>query len=96
MEQVATDARQSLRTIPASKPARASNLPEEAVQMGLTQREWEVLQLLAEGLTNAQITQRLVISVVTVNSYLRSIYGKLGVSTCTAATRFALDHHLPS
>jgi DNA-binding NarL/FixJ family response regulator len=54
----------------------------------------EVVQLLAEGLTNAQIAERLTLSTVTVNAYLRSIYQKLGVSSRTAALRFALNHHL--
>jgi len=43
---------------------------------------------------HAQIAEELVLSVVTVNSYLRSIYSKLGVTSRTAATRYALDHHL--
>ena len=62
--------------------------------VGLTRRELEVLRLLAEGLTNAQIAGRLVLSTVTVNAYLRTIYSKLGVSSRSAATRYALDHHL--
>ncbi len=61
---------------------------------GLTKREAEVLRLIARGLTNAQIAEQLVISPVTVNSYLRSIYGKLGVSSRTAAMRYAIDHNL--
>ncbi len=62
----------------------------------LTPRELDVLQQLAQGLTNAQIAEKLELSVVTVSSYLRSIYKKLGVSSRTAALRFALDHHLIS
>ena len=61
---------------------------------GLTKRELEVLQLVAQGLTNALIAEQLVISYATVNSYLRSIYSKLGVSTRTGAMRYAVDHHL--
>jgi DNA-binding NarL/FixJ family response regulator len=64
------------------------------MEIGLTRREQDVLRLLAEGLTNAQIAKRLVLSTITVNSYLRTIYSKLNVSTRTAATRYALDHHL--
>jgi len=45
----------------------------------LTERELEVLQLLAEGLSNAEIGQRLFISLPTVKSHTRNIYGKLGV-----------------
>lgn len=45
----------------------------------LTDRELEVLQLLAAGMANAEIAERLVIAVGTVKSYTANIYGKLGV-----------------
>jgi len=61
---------------------------------GLTTREMDVLRLLAQGLTSAQIAARLVIGVVTVNSHVRSIYSKLGITSRAAATRYALEHHL--
>jgi predicted ATPase/DNA-binding CsgD family transcriptional regulator len=61
---------------------------------GLTAREVEVLRLLAQGLTSAQIAERLVIGVVTVNFHVRSIYSKLGVTSRAAATRYALEHNL--
>jgi ATP/maltotriose-dependent transcriptional regulator MalT len=60
----------------------------------LTKREQEVLKLLADGLTNAEIAAHMVLSVVTVNSYLRSIYSKLGVSSRTRAVRYAYDANL--
>ncbi len=60
----------------------------------LTRREVEVLRLVAEGLTDAQVAQKLVISSGTVSWYMRSICGKLGVSSRTAATRVALEQHL--
>ena len=60
----------------------------------LTPREMEVLRLLAQGLTSAQIAERLVIGVVTVNFHVRSIYNKLGVTSRAAATRYAMEHHL--
>lgn len=60
----------------------------------LTPREKEVLRLLAQGLSSASIAKRLVISLVTVNSHIRAIYSKLGVSSRSAATRFAIEHHL--
>jgi predicted ATPase/DNA-binding CsgD family transcriptional regulator len=65
-----------------------------AYPAGLTVREVEVLRLVANGLTNAQIAQQLVISTRTVNAHMRSIYNKLEISSRTAATRFAIDHHL--
>ncbi len=61
---------------------------------GLTAREAEVLRLLAQGLTDAQIAEMLVISPRTVNSHLTSIYSKLGVSSRAAATRYAMEHRL--
>jgi DNA-binding NarL/FixJ family response regulator len=53
-----------------------------------------VLQLLAQGLTNPQIGERLVISPRTVHAHLRAIYGKLEVSSRSAATRYAVEHGL--
>lgn len=52
---------------------------------GLTAREIEVLQLVADGLSNAEIADRLVLSQRTVHAHLRAIFEKLGVSTRTAA-----------
>jgi non-specific serine/threonine protein kinase len=60
----------------------------------LTSREVEVLGLVAEGLTNAQVAQRLFLSPRTVQRHLNSIYHKLGVSSRAAATRFAVEHGL--
>jgi DNA-binding NarL/FixJ family response regulator len=57
--------------------------------LGLTRREREVLELVAEGLTNAQIAGRLWISCKTVGHHLESTYAKLGVHTRTAAVRVA-------
>ncbi|GAC1405137.1 MAG: hypothetical protein NVSMB49_24240 [Ktedonobacteraceae bacterium] len=61
---------------------------------GLTSRELDVLRLLAMGNTDAQIAERLVISPRTVNGHLASIYAKIGVSSRSAATRYAIHHHL--
>jgi DNA-binding CsgD family transcriptional regulator len=61
---------------------------------GLTAREVEVLRLVAEGLTDAQVAEHLVISLRTVNAHLTSIYQKIHVSSRSAATRYALEHHL--
>jgi predicted ATPase/class 3 adenylate cyclase/DNA-binding CsgD family transcriptional regulator len=61
---------------------------------GLTSRQVEILRLVAQGLTDAQIAEQLIISPRTVNSHLTSIYGKIGVSSRTAATRYAIESHL--
>jgi DNA-binding NarL/FixJ family response regulator len=61
---------------------------------GLTAREIEVLRLVTLGLTYAQIAEQLVISPRTADAHLRSIYGKLGVNSRSAATRCAFQHQL--
>ena len=60
----------------------------------LTTREVEILHLVAQGLTNAQVADKLVISPRTVNWHLTTIYNKLGVSSRSAATRYAFEQHL--
>jgi len=62
--------------------------------MGVTAREVDVLRLVAEGLTDAQAAEKLVLSPRTISSHLRSIYNKLGVNSRVAATRFAFENHL--
>ena len=57
----------------------------------LTEREIEVLQLVAEGSSNSEIAKRLHISQATVKSHLIHIFGKLGVSDRTAAVTTALQ-----
>jgi DNA-binding CsgD family transcriptional regulator len=61
---------------------------------GLSAREVEVLRLVARGLSDAQVAAQLIISPRTVTSHLSSIYNKLGVSSRSAATRFAVEHQL--
>lgn len=61
---------------------------------GLTEREAEVLCLVAEGLSNADIAQRLSLSIHTVKVHLRAIFSKLDIKSRSAAARFALDHKL--
>jgi DNA-binding NarL/FixJ family response regulator len=61
---------------------------------GLTPREIEILRLVALGLSDQNVAERLVISPRTVNAHLTSIYNKLGVKSRAAATRFAVEHGL--
>ncbi|NLE22789.1 MAG: response regulator transcription factor [Actinobacteria bacterium] len=60
----------------------------------LTARERQVLALMADGLTNADIAERLVIGVATVKTHVSSIMAKLGVSTRTEATSIAIRRKL--
>ena len=66
----------------------------ESVPGGLTPREIEVLRLVALGMTDAEVARQLFISPRTVSQHLRSVYGKLDVSSRSAATRFAIEHNL--
>jgi len=61
---------------------------------GLTQRELEILRLLARGKTNRGIAHTLVISEKTVASHVSHIFTKLGVTSRSAATAYAYDHDL--
>ena len=60
----------------------------------LTAREVEVLRLVAQGLTDVEVAEKLVLSPRTVNAHLTSIYNKIGVNSRAAATRFAVEHKL--
>jgi len=61
---------------------------------GLSRRELEVLRLVAAGKTNREIASALVVSEHTVARHLQNIFGKLGVSSRTAATAFAFERDL--
>ncbi len=77
--------------IPVSELSHARvGHPRDVVKVG-DEVEVEVLRLLALGLSNQKIADRLVVSKRTVEAHVRSIFGKLGVSTRSAATRAALE-----
>jgi DNA-binding CsgD family transcriptional regulator/tetratricopeptide (TPR) repeat protein len=61
---------------------------------GLTPRQHEVLVLLARGLRNGEIAERLFVSVKTVDHHVASIMRKLDVHTCNAATSVAIERGL--
>jgi predicted ATPase/DNA-binding CsgD family transcriptional regulator len=77
---------------PGSSPTAPAGHPSSPA--GLTVREVEVLRLVSQGLTDAQVAEQLVISLRTVTTHLTSIYNKLGVNSRVAATRFAVAHQL--
>jgi len=61
---------------------------------GLSEREVEVLRLLARGRTMKQVAADLTISYKTVDRHVQNIYTKIGVSTRAGATLFAMEHRL--
>ena len=82
-------ARRLLATFPDAQPAPNGSPATKAVQAELTEpvseRELEVLGLIAEGLNNREIASRLYLSLNTVKGHTRNIYGKLGVHSRTQA-----------
>jgi DNA-binding CsgD family transcriptional regulator len=79
---------------PARAGADPQQLPSPSALYELTEREVEVLRLVARGLTDVQVAELLVISPRTVNAHLRSIYSKLGITSRHAATLFAFEQQL--
>lgn len=75
-------------------PLKKAGLLLPAIFDELTPREIEVLLLIAQGLTNGQIANQLVLSPLTVNTYVRSLYRKLGIRSRSAATRYVMEHGL--
>ncbi len=85
--------RSTLAPEAADALVRAVAAPSQGSE-SLTAREREVLKLMADGLTNADIAGRLVIGVATVKTHVSSIMSKLGVSTRTEATATAIRRGL--
>jgi len=79
----------SARDVSLPPTSRSASYPAR-----LTAREVEVLQHVAQGLTDAQIAERLAISPRTVTTHITSIYNKLGIKSRVAATHFATENHL--
>ncbi len=83
--------------IPALSPSIARRImehfrltgPVSSTEAQLTRRETEVLTLIARGLRNADVAQALGIGASTVASHIKSIYGKLGISTRAEASWYA-------
>ncbi len=89
------DAKPALARANALSSAVARRTPRRPTfPAGLSVREVDVLRLVALGLTNPQVAGQLSVSRRTVEQHLRSIYGKLGVSSRAAATRFAVTNGL--
>ena len=83
---LAARVRARLRVLGVKAPRGPRNATR-ANPAGLTERQAEVLELLAEGMTDSEIAQRLVLSVRTVNRHVSSILDKLGVRSRRDAAR---------
>ena len=79
--------RRRLRSLGVSRVPRRSHASTRANPAGLTRRQLDVLALLAEGLTNAEIAEQLVVSVRTVDSHVAAVLAKLGVKNRRQAAR---------
>jgi LuxR family maltose regulon positive regulatory protein len=82
-------ARRLLSAFPVAEPGHAKSPETQAPQTQLveplSERELEILVLIADGLTNPEIASRLFLSVNTVKAHTRNIYSKLGVHSRTQA-----------
>jgi DNA-binding CsgD family transcriptional regulator/tetratricopeptide (TPR) repeat protein len=85
------DARLALAHVAALERSLPVSHPRVTRPAGLTAREIEVLRLVAQGLTDAEVAEQLFVSPRTVGTHLTSIYNKLGVSSRMAATRKAAE-----
>ena len=73
---------------------RRSAPPPAGRPRGLTEREVEVLRLIARGASNREVARRLVISPKTVGRHVENVYAKIDVSSRAAAAVFAMEHRL--
>ena len=84
-----------LRASGSAPPSRRKRR-SPAWPAGLTDREVEIVRLLARGLSRQAMARQLVVSEHTVRHHLEHIYNKVGVSTRVGATLFAVEHDLLS
>jgi DNA-binding NarL/FixJ family response regulator len=95
-DELAEAVRTAAAGVSALAPAVAQRLMDRmrTPQTALSRRETEVLELVADGLSNADISNRLFLSQATVKSHLVHIFDKLGVDSRTAAVTTAREHGL--
>ncbi len=79
------------RAISHTEPPQ-ENVQKETNVDDLTPREYEILCLLAEGLDNSAIADRLTLTKRTVQNHISTIYGKIGLNSRTEAMLYALHH----
>ena len=78
------------------KPWSVPQANRQNLGLDLTEREYQVLSLMVEGLNNTQIAGRLTVSPSTIKSHVSNILAKLGVSSRTEAVTLALRNGLVS
>ena len=88
------DARATFTSLGAAADLARFESSTSAERGVLTQRECEVLRLVAAGRTNREIAVELVISEHTVSRHLQNMFVKLGVTSRAAATAYGYEHHL--
>lgn len=76
--------------ISREKRASDSNVPEKASQLGITPRQFSVLKLMADGLSNAQIAKSLNVSEHTVKSHVRALFLALDAKNRTSCVHLAV------
>jgi HD-GYP domain-containing protein (c-di-GMP phosphodiesterase class II) len=96
LEGEARAGRLDARMVAAVVEAAGMPAPKVERPAGLTEREVEVVALLARGLQTKQVARRLGISFKTADRHIQNAYRKMGVSTRAAATLFAMEHGLLS
>ena len=74
--------------------AAGQRAPRPNRPAGLTEREVDVVALLARGLQTKQVAHALGISAKTADRHVQNVYRKIGVSSRAAATLFAMEHGL--
>jgi DNA-binding NarL/FixJ family response regulator len=90
-EPLAWKLRGRLRAMGVSRIPRGPVVATRENPAGLTDRQVEVLRLVGAGLTNAEIADRLVLSVRTVDSHVAAVLGKLGATSRRDAAARAAD-----
>lgn len=97
-EQLLASIRRDFQLVELVPPHRSPQHPHKNNRPGpssdLSPRELDVLQYLAQGLTNTEIARTMILSPHTVSMHVRSIFSKLGVTSRSAATRHAFMREL--